>query len=68
LQTLDNRNEGTTRFNENMAALKHNFRFRRYFKKMEKGEEKEKLSASANFVRPQFYLINSPLLLPLLDE
>lgn len=41
LQTLDNLNEGTARFNENMEALKHNFLFRRYFKKMEKEKKKK---------------------------
>jgi phospholipid/cholesterol/gamma-HCH transport system substrate-binding protein len=35
-QTLTNLNQGTKAFNENMEALKHNFLFRRYFRKMEK--------------------------------
>lgn len=34
--TMQNIEEGTARFNENMEALKHNFLFRRYFKKLEK--------------------------------
>ncbi|MEZ2415555.1 MlaD family protein [Muriicola sp. E247] len=34
--TMQNIEEGTLRFNENMEALKHNFLFRRYFKKLEK--------------------------------
>jgi phospholipid/cholesterol/gamma-HCH transport system substrate-binding protein len=34
--SLDNIEQGTARFNENMEALKHNFLFRRYFKKLEK--------------------------------
>ena len=38
---LENVNEGTDRFNENMEALKHNFFFRRYFKKLEKGKIKK---------------------------
>ena len=33
--------QGTTRFNENMEAMKSNFLFRRYFRKMEKQREKE---------------------------
>lgn len=43
--TLENINEGTARFNENMEAMKHNFLFRSYFKKQEreaKRAEKEK--------------------------
>lgn len=35
---LENVNQGTERFNENMEALKHNFLFRRYYKKLEKGK------------------------------
>ena len=35
-QTLENLNHGTARFNENMEAMKHNFLFRKYFKKQEK--------------------------------
>lgn len=35
-QTIKNLNEGTAKFNENMEALKHNFLFRGYFKKLEK--------------------------------
>ncbi|WP_271783932.1 MlaD family protein [Aquimarina algiphila] len=34
--TMNNIKEGTNRFNENMEALKHNFFFKNYFKKMEK--------------------------------
>jgi phospholipid/cholesterol/gamma-HCH transport system substrate-binding protein len=40
--TLTNLEDGTGRFNENMEALKHNFLFRRYFRKQEKKLEKEK--------------------------
>jgi phospholipid/cholesterol/gamma-HCH transport system substrate-binding protein len=36
LEILTNLDEGTARFNENMEAMKHNFLFRRYFRKMEK--------------------------------
>jgi phospholipid/cholesterol/gamma-HCH transport system substrate-binding protein len=39
--TLKNINEGTDKFNQNMEALKHNFLFRGYFKKLEKKEKKE---------------------------
>lgn len=35
-QSLHNLQEGSKSFNENMEALKHNFLFRRYFKKLEK--------------------------------
>ncbi|WP_299336400.1 MlaD family protein [uncultured Psychroserpens sp.] len=43
--TLNNINEGTDKFNQNMEALKHNFLFRGYFKRLErqaKKVEKEK--------------------------
>lgn len=39
--TLGNLEQGTARFSENMEALKHNFLFRRYFKKQEKKRQKE---------------------------
>lgn len=39
--TLGNLEEGTARFNENMEALKHNFFFRGYFKKLEKEKKKQ---------------------------
>lgn len=35
-QTIKNLNEGTAKFDENMEALKHNFLFRGYFKRLEK--------------------------------
>ncbi len=38
---LRNLNEGTARFSEDMEALKHNFLFRRYFKKLEKEQKKK---------------------------
>lgn len=38
--TMENIESGTSRFNENMEALKHNFLTRRYFKKLEKEEAK----------------------------
>lgn len=39
--TLFNINEGTDKFNQNMEALKHNFFFRGYFKKLERQQKKE---------------------------
>ena len=38
--TMKNINEGTDKFNDNMEALKHNFLFRGYFKKLERQEKK----------------------------
>lgn len=38
-RTMQNIEEGTARFNENMEALKHNFLTRRYFKKQEKAKK-----------------------------
>lgn len=40
--TMENINEGTAKFNENMEALKHNFLTRGYFKKLERQEKKAK--------------------------
>ena len=40
-QTVANINEGSARFNENMEALKHNFLFRRYFKRQAKKQNKK---------------------------
>ncbi|SMC94856.1 MlaD family protein [Pedobacter nyackensis] len=40
--TMDNIEKGTDGFNQNMEALKHNFLFRGYFKKLEKEKEKRK--------------------------
>jgi len=39
--SLSNIEQGTARFNENMEAMKHNFLFRRYFKKQEKEANKK---------------------------
>lgn len=39
--TMQNINQGTEKFNENMEALKHNFLFRGYFKKLERQEKKD---------------------------
>jgi phospholipid/cholesterol/gamma-HCH transport system substrate-binding protein len=38
--TLDNINEGTEKFNQNMEALKHNFLTRGYFKKLERQKKR----------------------------
>lgn len=38
--SLDNIQKGTEGFNQNMEALKHNFLFRRYFRKLEKQKQK----------------------------
>jgi phospholipid/cholesterol/gamma-HCH transport system substrate-binding protein len=39
--SLDNIQKGTEGFNQNMEALKHNFLFRGYFRKLERKKEKE---------------------------
>lgn len=39
--SLENIQKGTDGFNQNMEALKHNFLFRGYFKKLEKQKKKE---------------------------
>ncbi len=39
--SLDNIQKGTDGFNQNMEALKHNFLFRGYFKKLERQKKKE---------------------------
>ena len=39
--SLQNIEQGTQAFNENMEALKHNFLFRGYFKKLENQRKKE---------------------------
>ncbi|WP_109097257.1 MlaD family protein [Aquimarina sp. AU58] len=46
--TMNSIKEGTYRFNENMEALKHNFLFRGYFKKLEKEKKKEESSNKNN--------------------
>ncbi len=42
-KTLDNIEEGTANFNQNMEALKHNFFFKGYFKRLEKQKKKEEV-------------------------
>ncbi len=39
--TIQNAEQGVERFNENMEALKHNFLFRGYFRKLERQEQKD---------------------------
>jgi phospholipid/cholesterol/gamma-HCH transport system substrate-binding protein len=39
-QTMENLDEGTAKFSENMEALRHHFLFRRYFKKQAREEAK----------------------------
>lgn len=47
--SLDHIEKGTEAFNQDMEALKHNFLFRGYFKKLEKEKQKEvKKSAAIN--------------------
>lgn len=41
-KTLENIQQGTDGFNQNMEALKHNFFFRGYFRKQEKEKQKKK--------------------------
>jgi phospholipid/cholesterol/gamma-HCH transport system substrate-binding protein len=41
--TIDNVQSGSAGFNQNMEALKHNFLFKGYFKKLEKEKMKQKL-------------------------
>lgn len=40
-KSASNIEQGTDRFNQNMEALKHNFLFRRYFRKIEKEQRNE---------------------------
>lgn len=51
-QILSNLNEGTYRFNENMEAMKHNFLFRKYFKKQEKEAKKAQAQEAGVASRP----------------
>lgn len=46
--TIENAERGTAAFAEDMEALKHNFLFRRYFKKQEKKAAKAKQQESGN--------------------
>ncbi len=44
--SLDNIEKGTSSFNQNMEALKSNFLFRGYFRKMDKKEKKDSIRAT----------------------
>lgn len=44
--SLDNIEKGTSNFNQNMEALKSNFLFRGYFRKMDKKEKKDSIRAT----------------------
>lgn len=44
--SMDNIQKGTDGFNQNMEALKHNFLFRGYFRKLEKQQKAEKEAAA----------------------
>jgi len=46
-KSVSNIEQGTDRFNQNMEALKHNFLFRRYFKKLEK-EQRDTIQTPKN--------------------
>lgn len=48
--SLLNIQKGTDGFNQNMEALKHNFFFRGYFKKLEKEKNKVKVNTSTNYI------------------
>jgi phospholipid/cholesterol/gamma-HCH transport system substrate-binding protein len=45
---LENIREGTDGFNQNMEALKHNFLFRGYFRKLERQKKQEAAQNSTN--------------------
>lgn len=45
-QTIDNVEKGTAAFNVNMEAMRHNFLFRGYFKKLEKDQKKAEQQAA----------------------
>jgi phospholipid/cholesterol/gamma-HCH transport system substrate-binding protein len=44
-RTLEHVEEGTAAFNLNMEAMRHNFLFRGYFKKLEKQQKKAEKEA-----------------------
>ncbi len=48
LQTAINVEQGTDRFNENMEAMRSNFLFRKYFKKLEKQQSKNRETTNKN--------------------
>lgn len=45
-ETMKNVKEGSIRLNENLEALKHNFFFRGYFRKLERQKKKEEEEAN----------------------
>ena len=45
-QTIENINEGTAKFSKNMDALKNNFLFRGYYKKLEREQKKAERKAN----------------------
>src|SRR5688500_1790681 len=47
-ESLDNIQQGTDKFNENMEALRHTFLFRGYFRKQEKNRQKEAAQKNKN--------------------
>jgi phospholipid/cholesterol/gamma-HCH transport system substrate-binding protein len=51
-RTLRNVEQGTSRFNENMEAMKHNWLFRGYFKDQEKEAEKARKAAEKEKKNP----------------
>jgi len=46
--TMENLEKGTDGFNQNMEALKHNFLFRGYFKKLDRQKKKEQAELQKN--------------------
>ena len=47
-ETVKNVKQGSVLLNENLEAMRHNFLFKGYFKKMEKEEKKEAKKAKKN--------------------
>ena len=52
-ETMENIKEGSVRLNENMEALKHNFLFRGYFRKLEKQKLKEEKNQNNQVTKPK---------------
>ncbi len=60
-ESLRNINSASSRFNENMEAMKHNFLFKKYFKKKAKGKIKPEVdtgSSSLNYLKYDVGSIN----------
>ena len=49
--TLDNAEQGTAAFNQNMEALKDNYFLRKYFKKMEEKKKRNQLGKSSGTIK-----------------